>query len=136
MVNHGGVKVAIADDHPMIRKRVRQLLEALPEITIVGEAGDGKAALELVEKMAPDILVLDIQMPGMDGIEVIKKLTQQGTAIFILVLSGIDDPMFIREILSMGACRYVIKGDISNINKNIQLMLMGKCQNDPPSFAP
>ncbi len=122
------IKVAIADDHPIIRKGVRHLLEELPNVFVVGEAGDGKAALELVRQEAPDILILDIQMPVMDGVDVIQQLTRLGMNIVIVVLSGIDDSMFIKEILSMGACEYVIKGDIHSIHHVIREVASGKCR--------
>ena len=121
------VKVAIADDHQAIRKGVRELLEKLPEITVVGEAEDGQEAIDIVISTEPDLLILDIQMPVMDGLEVIDYLHKTEVNVVILVLSAIDDPGFIEEVLLKGACFFIIKGDIPGLLRGVQQVLLGKC---------
>jgi DNA-binding NarL/FixJ family response regulator len=129
-VERDKVRVVIAEDHPAVRKGVRRLLEKLPEVEVIGEAEDGHTALEVVEKPGPDVLILDIQMPVMDGIEVIENLREAGVDIVILVLSAIDDPLFVREILALGACRFILKGDIPELIQAIRQANEGHCQND------
>lgn len=121
------VKVAIADDHQVIRKGVRKLLEGLPNIAVVAEAEDGQEAIDIVHAVEPDLLILDIQMPVIDGLEVIDHLRKSEVRIAILVLSALDDPVFIEEVLLKGACLYIIKGDIPGLIQGIQQVVLGKC---------
>jgi DNA-binding NarL/FixJ family response regulator len=130
VANRELVKVAIAEDHQGVRKGVRNLLEKLPKIVVVGEAKNGREALDVVERTDPDVLILDIQMPVMDGIQVIDALHKEGIDIIILVLSAIDDPLFVREILSLGVCRFVLKGEISELIQAVQQAQLGECHAD------
>ncbi len=108
------VRVLIADDHPFMRAGVRSLLERSGFIQVVGEACNGKEALELVEDLTPDVLLLDIQMPVMDGIEVMDQLHQQGAKLKVLILSAFDDPYHRDELLSLGAWGYYLKEEAPN----------------------
>jgi DNA-binding NarL/FixJ family response regulator len=104
--------VVLADDHESVRKGIRGLLDKAPDIVIVGEANDGREALRTVKELEPDVLLLDIEMPGLNGIEVARKLKQNGGEnIKILVLSAYDDQEYIREVLASGASGYIIKGE-------------------------
>jgi DNA-binding NarL/FixJ family response regulator len=104
--------VVLADDHESVRKGIRGLLDRAPDIVIVGEANDGREALRTVKELEPDVLLLDIEMPGLNGIEVARKLKQNGGEnIKILVLSAYDDQEYIREVLASGASGYIIKGE-------------------------
>jgi DNA-binding NarL/FixJ family response regulator len=122
------LKIAIADDHPGVRLGIRRILERIPEIGIDGEAADGQAAIDLVLKSHPDLLILDIQMPGLDGIQVIQRLQRLGIDIVILVLSGIDDPTYIKEVLNLGACFYIVKGDIQLLIAAVHRAINDECQ--------
>jgi DNA-binding NarL/FixJ family response regulator len=103
------IRVVLADDHPVVRGGIRNLLERAVDISIVGEAATGAEALRLVEEMAPDILLLDMELPDVKGIEVAQQLRQTGSKVKILVLSAHDDPLYIRELLESGAAGYLVK---------------------------
>ncbi len=105
------VRVVIADDHATLRKVVRRLIEKSPNFQVVGEACDGQEAVRLVNELSPDLLILDIQMPVMDGIEVLDELGKKGLKVRVLILSAFDDPYFVTETLSRGAGGYVLKED-------------------------
>jgi DNA-binding NarL/FixJ family response regulator len=126
-MNKDKIKVAIAEDHLIVRQGVRGLIEKMPDVEVVGEAEDGLEAIEIIERSAPDVLILDIEMPAMNGIEVLKTLKRQGLKVVVMVLSIIDDPYFIREVLNLGACIYVTKGDINELVYAIRQVLTGQC---------
>ncbi len=103
------VKVVIADDHPLIRVGLIKLFEGLSDIQIVGEASNGQEALEQVEKHHPDILILDLQMPVMDGEQVLEQLQKNGSKVRILIVSAFHDNFYTTEILKHGAWGYYLK---------------------------
>jgi DNA-binding NarL/FixJ family response regulator len=103
------IRVALADDHPVVRIGVRSMLEKAPDIVVVGEASDGAGALSLVAELAPDILLLDVEMPGMTGVEVARRLQASGSPVRILALSAYDDAQYIAGLLASGAAAYLTK---------------------------
>jgi DNA-binding NarL/FixJ family response regulator len=103
------VRVVIADDHPIMRVGIRQILERCPDIRVIGEAENGKEALGLVEELTPDVLILDINMPVMGGIEALEILQRQKPEVNIIILSAYDDRCFISETCAMGARGYYLK---------------------------
>lgn len=105
------VKIIIADDHGIVRQGLRALLKSDPEFSVVAEAADGLAAIEAVEKARPDLLILDISMPGMNGLEVITHVRRLSPKTQILVMSMHDAEPYIFEALKNGAKGYVLKGD-------------------------
>jgi two-component system response regulator DegU len=105
-------KVLLVDDHPIVRTGIRNLLERAAEINVVGEASDGHEALTLVEKLSPDVVLLDMEMPGMNGKEVAVQLKQSGSPVKILVLSAHDDRQYIQELLANGASGYLTKEEV------------------------
>src|SRR5512139_4054314 len=96
------IRVVIADDHAIMRVGIRNILARSHEISVVGEASNGAEAIHLVEKEHPDVLVLDMEMPIMDGVEVARRLLAAGSPVHILVLSAYDDRQYILEMLNMG----------------------------------
>lgn len=102
-------RVVLADDHPMVRAGIRRLLEKATDISVVGEANNGKEALRLVADLGPDVLLLDMEMPGLGGVEVARRLQATGSPVRILVLSGYDDKQYISGVLANGASGYLIK---------------------------
>ena len=103
------IRVALADDHAAIRTGVRNRLETAPDIVVVGEASDGAEALRMVEELAPDVLLLDVEMPGMTGVEVASRLQARGSPVRILALSAYDDEQYISGMLANGAAGYLTK---------------------------
>lgn len=108
----GDIKVLIADDHPIIREGIRNLLDPAVGITVVGEAQDGEQALHMVTDHNPDVLILDMQLPVINGVEVTKRLRKQGSPVRILALSSFDDTQYIAAMLSLGAAGYMIKDEV------------------------
>lgn len=104
-------RVVLADDHDVVRQGLKRLLDRAPEIEVVGEASDGLEALNSVHEHQPDVLLLDIEMPVMDGIEVAKRLREAGVKVRILVLSAYDDHEYIRALLDIGVSGYLVKGE-------------------------
>lgn len=104
-------RVVLADDHDIVRQGLKRLLDRAPGIEVVGEARDGLQALESVNKLKPDILLLDIEMPVMDGIEVARRLQSSNPKVRILILSAYDDREYISALLDIGVDGYLVKGE-------------------------
>lgn len=103
------VSILLADDHTMIRQGLKALLEHEPEFVVVGEAGDGIETLKMVDTLKPDVLVLDIGIPGLGGIEVTRELQRRSTKTRIVILTMQDDESFVVEALKLGALGFVLK---------------------------
>lgn len=106
--------VILADDHPIVRAGIRNLLEQAPDIVVIGEASNGKEALRMVEELKPDVLLLDMEMPGISGAEVAHELMASGSTVHILALSAHDDKEYIQELLANGASGYLVKEEVPN----------------------
>jgi DNA-binding NarL/FixJ family response regulator len=103
------MKTVIVDDHPVVRKGLRLLMESEPQVEIVGEASNGLMALEAVRTLCPDLLLLDISMPEMNGLEVLRRLRAGENAVQIIILSNHSDTPYVEAALNMGANGYVGK---------------------------
>lgn len=103
------IRVVIADDHPVVRAGVRDLLAAAEGITVVGEAADGEEALRQVEEQAPDVLLLDVEMPKRSGVEVARVLRDRAGATHLLALSSYDEQEYVQGLLKGGASGYLTK---------------------------
>lgn len=101
--------IALADDHQIVRQGLRVLLEAEPDFSVVGEAGDGLAAILLVDSLRPNILLLDLMMPGLNGQEVIRTVRKRQPKTRIVVLSMHSSEPYVIEALKNGAAGYVLK---------------------------
>jgi len=99
------------DDHPVVRYAIARLLAKQQDIAVVGEGADGQDALALVETQKPDILVLDIEMPVMSGIEVAESMFQKASPTKIIILSNYTDRGLVEELFALGARGYVVKDD-------------------------
>lgn len=106
------IKIIIADDHPLFRNGLKQLLEKEQNIKIIGEADNGKKALELIIEKKPDIAILDIDMPGMTGLEVMKEIKDTETRIIILTMYAEED--IFDEAITLGVKGYVLKDSAVN----------------------
>jgi DNA-binding NarL/FixJ family response regulator len=102
-------RVVLADDHPVVRTGIRHLLEKTPDIEVVGEASNGVEALRLVNDLTPDVLLLDIEMPDMTGVEVARQLKAEDSSVHILILSAYNDKQYIEAVLASGAAGYLTK---------------------------
>jgi two-component system response regulator DegU len=104
--------VMIVDDHPVVRAGIRNLLEKAPDIIVAGEASNGSDALNQLKDHMPDVLLLDMEMPGMSGNEVAQVVQKAGMPVRILALSAHDDKQYIQELLSNGAAGYLVKEEV------------------------
>jgi len=105
------IRVALADDHLGIRTAIRCLLEHSSDIVVVGEADNGKAALRMAQELRPDVLVLDVDMPGMTGLEVMQQLKYTGSPVRILVLSTYADYYRMSNMVAPTTTKYMEKKD-------------------------
>jgi DNA-binding NarL/FixJ family response regulator len=120
------IRVILADDHRLFRAGLRSILEAQPGIEVVGEAVDGQATLTCVAATPADILLLDISMPGLNGIETLRRLAAQGGNIKVIVLSMHSDRYFISESFKAGARGYLLKDSaIQELVKGIRTVMKG-----------
>ncbi len=103
------IRILLADDHPLVSEGTRRILERYPHLVVVGEARDGERALELAESLKPDVIVLDIRMPKLNGIEVIRRLQACSPGTKILVLTAYDDDAYILAWMEAGALGYLLK---------------------------
>lgn len=103
------ITVVLADDHPIVRQGLRHLLENDPEFHVVGEAGDGLEAIHLIEKLKPNILVVDLMMPGLNGLEVLRQFKKISPTTRAIVLSMQSANAYVVEALNLGAEGYVLK---------------------------
>jgi two-component system, NarL family, response regulator DegU len=109
------IRVVIADDHAIMRVGIRNILSRSDKIEVIGEASNGAEALELIQELNPDVLILDMEMPVMDGVEVARRLKGSKSPVNILVLSAYDDRQYILEMLNMGAAGYLIKDEAPEV---------------------
>ncbi len=103
------ISVVLADDHHLVRQGLALLLRAEPDIQVIGEAGEGVHAVQLVEALHPDILVVDMMMPGLSGVEVTREVSRRCPATGVVVLSMHPDESFVLEARRAGALGYVLK---------------------------
>ena len=103
------VKVALIDDHPIVRQGLRNLLQTEPSLSVVSEADDGIAGVELVLRARPDVLIVDLMMPGLNGLDLIRQVLKSQPKLRILVLSMQSADSYVVEALDCGAAGYVLK---------------------------
>jgi two-component system, NarL family, response regulator NreC len=125
--------IVLADDHRIVRQGLRALLTAEENFEVVGEAGDGREALELVRRLRPDVLVLDLMMPGLNGLEVARQLHRQTPKVGVVVLSMYDDEGFVLEALAHGVAAYVLKdSNSSDLVQAVREVAAGRRYLSPP----
>jgi two-component system, NarL family, response regulator NreC len=103
------IRILLADDHALVRHGFRMILAAQPDMEIAGEAGNGREAVELAEKLKPDVVVMDVTMPELNGIEATRRLIELSPRTRVLALSMHKDNVYVREILRAGARGYLLK---------------------------
>jgi len=105
----GAISIVLGEDHSLVREGTRRILEQFPDLVVVGEAGDGQTALELIEKLQPDVAILDIRMEGLTGIEVVRRASDCSPATKTLMLTAYDDDEYILAVMEAGASGYLLK---------------------------
>lgn len=113
MVEQDKIAVVLADDHQLVRQGLKALLEAEPDLKVVGEAGDGLQAIRRVELLSPRVLVLDLMMPGLNGLDVVRQLKKGSPHTKVVILSMYANEAYVLEALSNGASAYVLKDSSS-----------------------
>jgi DNA-binding NarL/FixJ family response regulator len=103
------LRVILADDHAVVRAGIRQFIEHDPGLQVIAEAGNGQEACRLIDKLRPDVAVLDIQMPTMSGIEAVRWVRSQQIQVGLLILTAYDDDPYVQAVLRAGANGYVLK---------------------------
>ncbi|OGG55418.1 MAG: DNA-binding response regulator [Candidatus Handelsmanbacteria bacterium RIFCSPLOWO2_12_FULL_64_10] len=104
-----GIRILLADDHRIMRSGLRSLVEKEPDMEVVAEAEDGRMAVKLVEDLSPDVVVMDIGMPGLNGIEATRQITERASGVRVVALSMHSDRQFVAGMLGAGASGYLLK---------------------------
>ena len=121
------IRVLIADDHPHFRDGLRALLVSAPDLEVVGEAGDGEQAISLAAKLQPDVILMDLNMPGMGGIEATRRILRTSPHIAVLVISMFEDDDSVFTALQAGARGYLLKGALkAEILRSIRAVASGE----------
>jgi DNA-binding NarL/FixJ family response regulator len=110
-VMRNNTRVVIADDHAPVRKGITRMLERVPDIQVVGEASDGAEALDMVQSLIPDVLILDVEMPNLNGRRVAQQIQAEDLPVKVLVLSAYDDNQYILGMLENGVAGYLTKDE-------------------------
>jgi len=103
------LRILLVDDHQIFREALRSLLERMPDLAVVGEAGDGREAFSLVRELLPDIICMDIGMPSINGIELTRQLTAMYPALKVIALTTYADHVYVIDMINAGASAYVTK---------------------------
>jgi two-component system response regulator NreC len=106
------MRIIIVDDHGIVREGLKSLLQNQPDMEVIGEGQDGQVAVELVKELSPDIVILDMSMPNLNGIEATRFILQQSPDIRVVILSMHSDRHIVKETLEAGASAYVLKSNI------------------------
>jgi DNA-binding NarL/FixJ family response regulator len=129
--------IILADDHKIVRQGVRTLLEYEPDFDIVGEANDGAEALSLLERTTPDVLVTDLSMPGLTGIELAEEIRRRKLPTKVIILSMHGDELYVMKALACGASGYVLKeSGVEHTVSAIREALAGGRYVSPPLTMP
>jgi DNA-binding NarL/FixJ family response regulator len=121
------ITIVLADDHPIVHEGLRVLLEAEPDFTVIGEANDGLDAIRLIEKRQPHVLLVDLAMPNLGGLEVTRQVKKRFPQVQVIVLSMHANEAYVLEALSSGASGYILKGSsFSEVIRGIREVSAGE----------
>ncbi len=130
------LRVLVVDDHPIVREGVRRILEAAPDMQVVGEANDGASALALAARLLPDAAVVDVGLPDMSGLALVRMLKDQRAELTVVMLSMYDDAEYARESRVAGASAYVVKDSAATMLATQLRIAVGSRAADSVSDAP
>ncbi len=103
------IRVLVVDDHPVVRQGLRTFIDLQADLTVVGEAEDGEAAVDVAERTSPDVILLDLRMPGSDGVTALRELRRRGSTARVLIVTSFTDPGAVLPAVRAGAAGYVYK---------------------------
>ena len=127
------LRILLVDDHPLVRNGLRALLASVPDMTVVGEASNGEEAITLAAELQPDIILMDLHMPGLNGIEATRRIVQVHPHIGILVLTMLEDDASVFAAMRAGARGYLLKGaDQADVLRAIGVAAHGEAIFSPP----
>lgn len=127
------ISVLLADDHHVVRQGLRTLLESVPEFSVVGEAGDGLEVADLIKCLEPDVLLLDLMMPGLNGLEVARRVSKASPQTGIVILSMYGNEAYVLEALRNGAAGYVLKNsNTADLIHAVREVAVGRRYLSPP----
>jgi DNA-binding NarL/FixJ family response regulator len=127
------IRVAVVDDHAVVREGIRRVLEGEPGVVVVGEGSNGEEALSLVERERPDVLVIDVAMPGRTGIQVAAEVRRLNVATRVLVLSMYNQPEYVLESVKSGARGYLLKDSApAELRRAVRAVHEGETYFPPP----
>jgi DNA-binding NarL/FixJ family response regulator len=131
------IRVLLADDHKLVRAGIRSLLERVPELEVVAEASDGKEALQLVERHQPQVVLMDLSMPELNGLEATRHLTKVFPDVRVIILSIYSDEEHVYQSLRAGAAGYLMKGAATDeLELAVRSVARGETYLSPPVSKP
>ncbi len=130
------LRVLVVDDHPIVREGVRRILEAAPDLQVIGEASDGASALALVARLLPDAAVVDVGLPDMSGLALVRLLKAQRPELTVVMLSMYDDAEYARESRVAGASAYVVKDSAATMLATQLRLAVGSTSSVEPVAQP
>jgi DNA-binding NarL/FixJ family response regulator len=121
------VRIVLADDHTLVRQGLRKILEERPGFQVVGEAGDGRQAVTLTIDLKPDVAIVDIAMPMLNGVEATRQILRRAPHVRVLVVSMYAHEAYVTQVLQAGACGYLLKDSVGNdLLRAVEIVADGK----------
>lgn len=130
-MNKAPARLAIVDDHAKFRKVLREVIELMPEVTVAWESDDGLAALGRITTDPVDLVVIDLSLPGINGIELIRRIGERWPAVTTLVVTGHTEQTYVDDAFTAGALAYVLKGRPAELRAGIAAALDGRRYTSP-----
>ncbi len=126
-MDQGKIRIMIVDDQSLLRRGLAALLNRNPDMEVVGEAGDGEEALRVAAEVNPDVILMDVRMPVMDGVAATRELTRRGSAAGVIILTTFDDDEYIFEGIAAGARGYLLKdAEYEELSQAIRIVAQGE----------